>query len=115
MELLAVECRSLGCAQLTYQSGLPEKRNTKYGQNTKYSGSYVSAVKTGVKAGRQTLGASVGGLRSLFSHAGFKAFAKDVGSDGNLVRDPNLPLLWRRRCWCSFLLFGSIPTLYWGR
>merc|ERR1719239_910088 len=115
MELLAVECRSLGCAQLTYQSGLPEKRNTKYGQNTKYSRSYVSAVKTGIKVSRQTLGASVGSLRYLFSHAGFKALAKDVGSDCNLVGNPTLPLLGCGRCWCGFLLFGGIPTLYWGR
>jgi len=111
-----VECRSLGCAQLTYQSGLAEKRNTKYGRNTKkYSRLYVSAVKTDVKAGRQTLGASVGGIPFLFSHAGFEALAKDVGSDGDLVGDPNLPLLLWSRCWRSFLLFGGISTLCWGR
>jgi len=105
----------LGCAQLTYQSGLAEKRNTKYGRNTKYSRPYVSAVKTDVKAGRQTLGASEGGLPFLFSHAGFEALSKDIRSDGNLVGDPNLPLLWWSWCWRSFLLFGGISTLCWGR
>jgi len=102
--------------QLTYQSALAEKRNTNYGRNTKYGRPYVSAVKTDVNEARQTLGASVDGLRFLFSHAGFcKALAKDVGSDCNLVGDPNLPLLGCGRCWCGFLLFGGIPTLYWGR
>jgi len=102
--------------QVTYQSALAEKRNTNYGRNTKYGRPYVSAVKTDVNEARQTLGASVDGLRFLFSHAGFcKALAKDVGSDGNLVGDPNLPLLRRRWGWRSFLLFGGIPALCWGR
>jgi len=92
-------------------------REEKYEIRPKYEIQPIifSAVKTEVNAGRQTLGASVGGLRSLFSHAGFKALAKDVGSDCNLVGDPNLPLLGCGRCWCGFLLFGGIPTLYWGR
>ena len=37
------------------------------------------------------------------SLTGFEALAKDVGSDGDLVGDPNLPLLLWSRCWRSFL------------
>jgi len=46
------------------------------------------------------------------SLTGFKALAKDVGSDCNLVGNPNLPLLGCGRCWCGFLEEEKVSVFF---
>jgi len=111
-----MECRSLGC-DASPQINLVFAREEKYEIRQKYEiqPTICLCSQTRRQCSQADPRHQRGWPPSLFSHAGFEALAEDVGSDGDLVGDPNLSLLGCCGCWCCFLLFGSIPALGWGR